>query len=116
MKRAPFFIVLLLCFNGLICGQNSKNVVQFSGLVVGGDSLYGIPGVLISIPKAGRGTMTNDAGFFSLPTLVGDSVMITALGYKKKTLSVPKSDRQSVTLIIGRHYFLSDCGNFPLSD
>lgn len=85
---------------GYSYGQGAKNVVQFSGLVVGGDSLYGIPGVLISIKKAGRGAVTNEAGFFSMPTLVGDSVTISAVGYKKKTLIVPKSEKQSVTLII----------------
>jgi len=85
---------------GFASAQNSKNIVQFSGLVVGGDSLYGIPGVFIAIPKAGRGTITNDAGFFSIPTLVGDSLEISAIGYKKRRLGVPKSDRQSITLII----------------
>ncbi|MFN0050286.1 MAG: carboxypeptidase-like regulatory domain-containing protein [Cytophagales bacterium] len=84
----------------LLFAQGSKNVIQFSGLVVGGDSLYGIPGVFIAIPKAGRGTISNDAGFFSIPTLVGDSLEISAIGYKKRKLGVPKSDRQSVTLII----------------
>jgi hypothetical protein len=56
--------------------------------------------VYITIPKAGRGTITNDQGFFSLPTLVGDTVVVSSIGYKKQKIGVPKSDNQSVTVII----------------
>lgn len=90
-----FFISIQFMYS-----QNSLDVVQFSGLVVGGDSLYGIPGVLVYIPKAGRGTNTNESGYFSMPTLAGDTAIIQALGYKKKKIYVPKSERKSVTLII----------------
>jgi len=80
--------------------QNSISIVQFSGMVVAGDSLYGIPGVAIYVQKAGRGTTTNDIGYFSMPTLSGDTIVISAMGYKKKQMVVPKSDRQSVTMIV----------------
>ncbi|TAF78108.1 MAG: carboxypeptidase-like regulatory domain-containing protein [Bacteroidetes bacterium] len=99
MNRFLFYVVsIFISVQGF--GQNSLDVVQFSGLVVGGDSLFGIPGVLIYIPKAGRGTNTNEAGYFSMPTLAGDTAVVQALGYKKKKILVPKSDRKSVTLII----------------
>lgn len=99
MKRFLFLVLTVFIFFQT-SAQNSLDVVQFSGLVVGGDSLFGIPGVLIYIPKAGRGTNTNDAGYFSMPTLAGDTAVVQALGYKKKKIVVPKSDRKSVTLII----------------
>lgn len=92
--------ILFNCISFQNFAQSSLDVVQFSGLVVGGDSLFGIPGVLIYIPKAGRGTNTNEAGYFSMPTLVGDTAVVQALGYKKKKICIPKSDRKSVTLII----------------
>jgi hypothetical protein len=101
MKMKKLIVVgLILTMQNFAFSQGSKYVIQFSGLVVGGDSLYGIPGVFISIPKAGRGTITNDAGFFSLPTIVGDSVEISAIGYKKRKIGIPKAERQSITLII----------------
>ncbi|MDX2194896.1 MAG: carboxypeptidase-like regulatory domain-containing protein [Cytophagales bacterium] len=75
-------------------------LVQFSGIVVGGDSLYGIPGVYVYVRKAGRGTITNDAGYFSMATLAGDSVKVNALGYKEKVIVVPKSDKNSYTIIV----------------
>ncbi len=92
--------LLLITISTISQSQNSLDVVQFSGLVVGGDSLYGIPGVLVYIPKAGRGTNTNESGYFSMATLAGDTAVIQALGYKKKKIYVPKSERKSVTLII----------------
>ena len=51
--------------------QGEKNTIQLSGLIVDGDSAYGVPGVHIYIPRAGIGTTSNPVGFFSLPTLVG---------------------------------------------
>lgn len=96
-KIVSVFLVLSVLFG---YSQNSLDVVQFSGLVVGGDSLYGIPGVLVYIPKAGRGTNTNESGYFSMATLAGDTAVVQAMGYKKKKIYVPKSERKSVTLII----------------
>ena len=93
-------IFIQIALQTALFSQNSPSVTQFSGLVVGGDSLYGIPGVVVYVPKAGRGTVTNQSGYFSMPTLVGDTAIISALGYKKKQVVIPKSDKQSVTLII----------------
>jgi hypothetical protein len=80
--------------------QSNKKIIQFSGLVVGGDSAYGIPGVHVFVPKAGRGTVTSHLGYFSLPTLVGDSIVIRSLGYKEKHFIVPYSDYDNLSVII----------------
>ena len=80
--------------------QGTQNVMQLTGLVVGGDSLYGIPGVHVYVPKAGRGTSTNYYGYFSLPTMVGDSVVVSAIGYKTKEFIIPYNEKRSVSLII----------------
>lgn len=100
MRFISIFTLVFALVCQVVIAQNSRNIVQFSGLVVGGDSLYGIPGVYLTIPKAGRGTVTNDQGFFSMPTLAGDSVEISTIGYKKKKIVVPKSEKQSITVII----------------
>lgn len=83
-----------------VVAQRAKQITQLSGLVVGGDSLFGIPGVLIHIPKAGRGTITNETGYFSIPCIAGDSVIVSAVGYKKQSLVVKFSEKQSQTVII----------------
>lgn len=99
-RSFPFIVLLFILFSTAVSAQGVRNVIQFSGLVVGGDSLYGIPGVHVVVPKTGRGTSTNDLGYFTLATLVGDTVEVTALGFKKKNIVVPKSEKQSVTLVI----------------
>lgn len=81
--------------------QGQPRVVQLSGFVAIGDSLYGVAGVNVFIPKAGRGTQTNQYGFFSLPVLAGDSVVFSAIGYKKQYLIIPKSfSSQSYSVIM----------------
>ena len=71
--------------------QGKPKIIQFSGLVVSGDSSYGIPSVSIYIPKSGRGTTSNFLGYFSMPTLEGDTVAIHAMGYKEKMFAIPKN-------------------------
>lgn len=80
--------------------QAQKRVIQLSGIVMGQDSLSGgIPGVNIYVPKAGRGTATNLYGFFSLPVLVGDSLVISAVGYQRQYYIVPNQLSGFLTLI-----------------
>ena len=93
--------LLVFCIASISNAQDSKRVVQVSGLVVSGDSLYGVPGVAVYIPKSGRGTTTNYVGYFSLAALVGDSILINSLGYKLRKYSIPdtlKADKMSLII------------------
>lgn len=81
--------------------QGEKQVVQFSGVVVGEDSTSGVPGVHIYVPEAGRGTTSNQYGYFSMPVLVSDSVVISAVGYRKQFFIIPEvGDKKSITVAI----------------
>src|SRR5688572_8850772 len=93
--------MLLLLFLGIgsIVNAQQNKVIQFSGLTVGGDSLYGIPGVYLYVPKAGRGTTSNHLGYFSLPTLVGDTVLIKAIGFKQKQYIIPDVEEKLSVII-----------------
>jgi len=96
-------VALCLCLlmaGGKVQAQAQKRVIQLSGIVMGQDSLSGgIPGVNIYVPKAGRGTATNLYGFFSLPVLVGDSLVISAVGYQRQYYIVPNQLSGFLTLI-----------------
>ncbi|MFQ3213302.1 MAG: hypothetical protein ACJAT1_001899 [Marivirga sp.] len=74
-------------------------VIQFTGVVLNADSVY-IPGVHIYTPVYGRGTSTNVYGFFSMPALEGDSLIISAIGYKKSFYKIPKINGQTLKAII----------------
>src|SRR5882757_9025333 len=80
--------------------QNRRKVIQLSGIVLGEDSVSGIPGVHVYVPKAGRGTTTNNVGFFSMPVLVGDSVVISAVGYIRRSMIVPNYPDEFMTVVI----------------
>ena len=99
------FIFLISCLALLlpekVAAQGKAAVVQFSGIVASGDSLYGVPGVTVYVPKAGRGTVTNEYGYFSMPVLAGDSVVVRALGYKHLTVIIPRNySQQSYSVVL----------------
>lgn len=92
-------VICLLCSTETM-GQNQKRVIQLSGVVLGSDSASFIPGVNVYVPKAGRGTTTNSLGFFSMPVLVGDSVVISAVGFQRQHYIVPPSANEYQTIIV----------------
>ncbi len=96
--RITCLLLLVTIVNAF--SQGTQNIMQLTGLIVGGDSLYGIPGVHVYVPKAGRGTSTNYYGYFSLPTQVGDSIIVSAIGYAKKEFVIEYNDKKSISLII----------------
>lgn len=92
--------LLVIGAENAVFGQQKKRVVQLSGVVLGEDSVSGAPGVHIYVPKAGRGTTTNNVGFFSLPVLVGDSIVISSVGYQKQHFIVPENGPEFQTIVV----------------
>lgn len=100
-----FISIFILIFSLSSFAQDSIKtkpvVVQFSGLVVTGDSAFGLPYVHVYEPKSRRGTETNEMGYFTMPALAGDSIVIKHLGFHKKYVILPDGqDKQSYTYII----------------
>ena len=89
-----------LTSNTQVCAQGQKKIIQLSGIILGEDSVSGIPGVHIYVPKAGRGTTSNRVGYFSLPVLPGDELVVSAIGYEKQYFKIPDSDKDNLTIII----------------
>ena len=98
----PFALILLIIGNSLeVNAQGGQlRIIQLSGIVLRPDSTGGVPGVHVYVPKAGRGTTTNQFGYFSLPTLAGDSIVISAVGFRKQSYIVPKNEGDAITIII----------------
>ncbi len=81
--------------------QGKRRVIQFTGIVASGDSLLGVPGATVYVPKAGRGTSSNAYGYFSLAVLAGDSIVIRSLGYTNQTVVIPADfQRQSYSVVV----------------
>jgi hypothetical protein len=91
----------LMLLNTAVFSQSHKRVIQLSGVVISMDSTVGpLPGVHVYVPKAGRGTTTNRAGFFSMPVLVGDSVVISSVGYVRRSYIVPDQPSDFWTIVV----------------
>jgi hypothetical protein len=105
-RRFYLLLTLLALGLGLLLpesaqAQGRRRVVQFTGIVASGDSLLGVPGATVYVPKAGRGTATNVYGYFSLAVLTGDSIVIRSLGYRNQTVIIPPDyQRQSYSIIV----------------
>lgn len=87
MVSSRFFILFLFVFLFLI--QESKaqmlednDVIQFSGVVVTGDSLKPVPFVHIRILGTSLGTVSSIEGFFSFVAFKGDTIAFSSVGYK----------------------------------
>lgn len=79
--------------------QQPKRVIQLSGVTM--DTTTGpVPYVNVYVPAAGRGVRTNEVGFFSLPILAGDSVVISAVGYERQYVVIPHDAPEYLTIFV----------------
>lgn len=69
--------------------KDGKRIIQFHGLVLEGDSLYGVAGARVYDPKSRRGATTGVLGYFSFPVVEGDSITVVAVGYRRRNLVIP---------------------------
>lgn len=117
LLTVPGICLILLFARSSLQAQSKPPVVQFSGIVLSADdSSAVIPGVHIYVPKAGRGTSTNALGYFSMPVLVGDSVVVSAIGYQKQHFIIPNDKGDQLTVVIELSQdttFLPEIAVFP---
>jgi len=67
------------------------SVVQLYGVVMTADSLQAVPAVSIMVQGQNRGTLSNEQGVFSIVVLKGDVIQFSSIGFKPKTVIVPKN-------------------------
>jgi hypothetical protein len=66
-----------------------KDLVQFSGAVVTGDSLRPVAFTHIIDKNTGFGTISDYYGYFSFVARKGDSISFSAVGFKKSLFIIP---------------------------
>ena len=97
-----FSLSILLLSQNVVLAQSKKkeqHVVQFTGIIVADDGVTQIPGVHVYVPKSGRGTSTNMYGYFSMPALVGDEIVVSAIGFLKQHYVVPEGQNGRVNVL-----------------
>jgi CarboxypepD_reg-like domain len=90
-NRVTYFLIFIsLIVSGLAFGQGEVKYITFSGLVIDSQTKEPLPGAYITIPRAGRGTLSNSKGYFVLGVFPGDTVNFSYLGFKKQFHIIPK--------------------------
>ncbi|OFY87071.1 MAG: hypothetical protein A3F72_17875 [Bacteroidetes bacterium RIFCSPLOWO2_12_FULL_35_15] len=96
-KKFIFFSLALFFFSSISAQQNpawqDKNVknhlVQFSGVVVEGDSLRPVPYASVIVKNTNRGTISDYFGYFSFVAQLMDTIEFTAIGYNSARYIIP---------------------------
>jgi len=101
MKHLLIFRNLLIVTLFTICNYvnaqlkqtstSSNKLIQFSGVIVSGDSLYPVPFTSVLIRGSQHGTISDYSGFFSFVAQENDVVEFSAIGYKPNLFTIPDS-------------------------
>ena len=86
--------IFILGNSGECQAQGKEKVITLSGIIVSGDSSYGIMGVHVFIPNASLGTVSNQAGLFRISAMPGDTIVFSHIAYAKQTLVIPEENYQ----------------------
>jgi len=95
-KLLRYFLFTGMIFLSLYgCAQNQPqrrdSVIQLYGVVMSADSLRGLDATSIIVKGTGRGTITNEQGVFSIPVLKGDTIRFSSIGFKDKSITIPRN-------------------------
>lgn len=89
MKKVFLFLFVLTALKSFSQSQPVNNLVQFSGVVVAGDSLEPIPFTSIMVRNSFHGTVSDVYGFFSFVARMKDTIEFSAIGFRRAMFIVP---------------------------
>jgi hypothetical protein len=98
MIKKIIIFSIALCFFGSISAQQNpawqdknlkSHLVQFSGVVVEGDSLRPVPYASVIVKNANRGTISDYFGYFSFVAQLRDTIEFSAIGYNSARYIIP---------------------------
>ena len=101
-------IGVFLCSFSLNAQTGVKKVIQFSGVVVSGDSLQPVPFTSISVKNTYRGTTTDYYGFFSFVAQMNDTIEFSSVGYQRGHYVIPSDltdTRYSIIQVLNKDTF-----------
>ncbi len=122
MKRIPL-LFLLITFHPIFSSAQQKksawtdgkhDLVQFSGVVVEGDSLKPIPYTSIIVQNGYRGTVSDYFGYYSFVAMEGDTIEFSAIGFNSAFFIIPDtlSDNKYSLIQVLR----ADTVNLPMAE
>lgn len=103
-KQIFFFLLAMASACGAFAASNppDSSIVEVTGVIVTGqgDDIVPVPFATITVQKTGRGTFANFSGMFSIVVREGETLTITAVGFKTVEYHVPD-------YIIGTRHLIS---------
>jgi len=96
MRKIPVSLTIPLLVLSLFHGttalaQDDPELVQFSGVIVTADSLQPVSFANIYNVNSRYGTSADFFGFFSFVARTNDTIVFSAVGFKKSTFVIPDS-------------------------
>lgn len=89
MRNCLFFILIICTFSGF-AQVKDKKLVQFSGVIMNRDSNTVVPYVTITnVNGRDQYFSANYKGYFSFVAHEGDTLLFTAVGYRKEGVVIP---------------------------
>jgi hypothetical protein len=89
--RTGVLLPLLFTLGTAVAQPGNRDLVQFSGVVVTGDSLLPVPFTNIMIKGTFRGTMSDVFGYFSFVAQERDTILFSAVGFNRDQYIIPDS-------------------------
>ncbi len=96
MNRLLLFISFSIFFHFIAIAQRKlppinhrRDLVQFSGVVVEGDSLRPVPYTSIIVKGSSRGTVSDYFGYFSFVAQEQDTIEFSAIGFNDAVFIIP---------------------------
>lgn len=105
LKYIPLLFVALWCFLEPLSAQDDEDLkyIQFSGIVVTGDSISPVSFTNIVIKNTWRGAVADYYGYFSFVARKFDTIVFSAVGYKNIQFVIPDTiteDRYSLIQVM----------------
>ena len=95
MRHTLLFLLFALSLAAFGQSDKARRLVQFSGVVVAGDSLEPVPFTSILTKGSYRGTISDVYGYFSFVAQAGDTVEFAAVGFKRGNYMIPDSLKEN---------------------
>jgi len=95
IRNILIVLSLLLTLTAKAQLKVDNGIIQFSGVVVTGDSLKPVPFVNIHIAGSSSGTSSDFYGFFSFIAHKGDTIVFSSIGYRPSRFYISDTLRAS---------------------
>lgn len=82
-------VIFLFSLSAIAQNESDESLIQFSGIIITGDSLNPVPYASIIVKNTQRGTTSDYYGYFSFVAKPLDTIVFSSIGFKKSEFVIP---------------------------